>query len=48
MIKFLPLILTLLIGHVVLGQSEHTSLLDGTVAYEKGDFETATEKFEKA
>ena len=48
MIKYLNLILVLFISHSLVAQSEHESLLDGTLAYEKGDFETATQKFEKA
>ncbi|MFT5646723.1 MAG: Ca-activated chloride channel family protein [Aureispira sp.] len=48
MIKYLSLILVLFISHSLVAQSEHESLLDGTLAYEKGDFETATQKFEKA
>ncbi|MBL4648145.1 MAG: tetratricopeptide repeat protein [Aureispira sp.] len=47
MMKYLSLILVLFISHSLVAQSEHKSLLDGTVAYEKGDFETATQKFEK-
>lgn len=48
MIKYLSLILVLFISHSLVAQSEHESLLDGTLAYEKGDFKTATQKFEKA
>ncbi len=47
MMKYLSLILVLFISHSTVAQSEHKSLLDGTVAYEKGDFETATQNFEK-
>ena len=48
MIKYLSLIWGLFISYSMLGQTEHQSLLDGTLAYEKGDFETATQNFEKA
>lgn len=46
--KYLSVILVLFISHSTMAQSEHKSLLEGTVAYEKGDFEVASEKFEKA
>lgn len=46
--KYWSLILVLFISHSMVAQSEHQSLLEGTSAYEKGDFETATKKFEKA
>jgi tetratricopeptide (TPR) repeat protein len=46
--KYWSLILVLFISHSMVAQSEHQSLLEGTTAYEKGDFETATKKFEKA
>ncbi|WMX15118.1 tetratricopeptide repeat protein [Aureispira sp. CCB-E] len=46
--KYWSIFLILFLSHLIMAQTEHSALLDGTIAYEKGDFETATKKFEKA